>query len=536
MSSSFTTTMPAAAAATAASSSDPDPEGGCSAVTTLDIIIIGAGLSGINAARRVKTELPHRSFAVLEGRGRIGGTWDFWKYPGARTDSSMTAFGFSWYPWRRQANMAPAADLRDYMEEAAAFAGVDSEIRFRHRVKAISWSSEEQMWTLQVDVSPSSSSSFSSSEVTRKIFKTWFLVGASGYYSYDKPLPAVIPGIDNFRGDVVHPQFWDDKTADHAGKRVVIIGSGATAITLLPELAKTAAKVTMLQRSPSYVMPLPGKVPIFFWSRLLPVGWSDWLTWWFRVLFEVAFTSFLTGFPSLANRLVRAEMRHYLPRGTDMMEKHFTPRYDVLQQRLCFCPDADFFKALRRPNTEVVTDVIETVTATGISLKSGGTLEADMIITATGLYMSLLDGVSITVDGARVDGTLGQRYIWNGVMIDGVPNAGVLTGYIATTWTPGADIRMKQLIKVIRHLEKTGATSVTPALEEGQRERFPKTSAMPLTSTYAVAARERIPMSAFVGPWRSGMHWVSDAWNYVFGTITAGARYTYPDGGKRKPQ
>ncbi|KAK0631335.1 hypothetical protein B0T14DRAFT_501526 [Immersiella caudata] len=488
--------------------------------STVDIVIIGAGLSGINAAYRLQKELPHRSSTILESRSRIGGTWDFWKYPGARTDSSMVMFGFEWYPWRGETRMAEAHAIRQYIEDAAVSEGIDRKIQFGHRVTSMSWSSEEQRWTLEVGASTANGS------VTKKVIKAWFVMGASGYYSYEEALPAEIPGIENFAGEVVHPQFWDENI-DYNNKRVVVIGSGATAITLIPALAKTAAKVIMLQRSPTYVFSLARKLPVYFWSKFLPASWTDWLNWWMGMFTELFFTTTFKHFPKFARNFVREDMRKRLPKGFDV-DRHFDPRYNVLDQRLCYCPSGDFFKAFHKPNTEVVTDIIRAVTETGIQLKSGQTIEADMIITATGLYLQLLNGISVFVNGVQVDQTLGQRYVWQGAMVEGIPNAGLLIGYVATSWTPGADVRARQLIKVIKRMERTGATSMTPVADEKQRKGFPKTSCMPLSSTYVVAGRERIPMSAFVGPWRFGMNWASDIWNLMFGSITAGARYTYP--------
>jgi cation diffusion facilitator CzcD-associated flavoprotein CzcO len=487
--------------------------------STLDIVVIGAGLSGINAAYRLQKELPHRSFIILESRTRIGGTWDFWKYPGARTDSSMVQFGFDWYPWRGESRMAEAPAIRQYLEDAAVSEGIDKKIQFGHRVTSMSWSSEEQRWTLEVEAAAADGS-------IAKVIKAWFVIGASGYYSYEKPLPAEISGIENFGGKVIHPQFWDENV-DYDDKRVVVIGSGATAITLIPALAKTAAKVTMLQRSPTYVFSLARKLPVYFWSKFLPVSWCDWLSWWMGMFIELIFTTTLKTFPGFGRNFVRGEIRKRLPKDFDV-DRHFDPPYRVFDQRLCYCPSGDFFRALRQPNTEIVTDIIETVTETGIQLKSGQTIETDIIVTATGLYLQLLNGISVFVDGIQVDKTLGQRYVWQGAMVEGIPNAGLLIGYIATSWTPGADVRARQLIKVIKRMEKTGATSITPVADEEQRKTFPKNSCMPLSSTYAIAGRERIPMSAFVGPWRFGMNWASDIWNLKFGSITDGARYTYP--------
>ncbi|KAK1752665.1 hypothetical protein QBC47DRAFT_389057 [Echria macrotheca] len=488
-----------------------------------DIIVIGAGLSGINAAYRIQQSLPHKSFAILESRAQIGGTWDFWKYPGARTDSTMALFGFDWYPWTQSSNMARAGDLRQYIEDAAVSEGIDTRIRFRHRMTTASWSSAEQCWTLEVEVS------HPDSPKETKTIKTSWLICATGYYSYDKALPAEIPGLDTFAGDVIHPQWWDDSVS-HAGKRVVVIGSGATAITLVPALASSGvASVTMLQRSPSYVFALAGRMPRYPWDRFLPASWSYRLRWWMQMTMEVVFVGLLSTFPNFARRFLQSEMRKKLPEGFDVAT-HFNPRYDVFQQRLCFCPSADFFKALHRDNVSIVTDTISTVTPTGIKLTSGKVLEADIIITATGLYLELLSGIQVFVDGTRFDRTIGSRYVWNNTMLDGLPNAGQITGYVATTWTPGADVRTRQLIKVIRHMDRTGAVVATPWLDEKVRKSFPDTSAMPLTSTYAIQGRDRVPRSAFVGPWRSGVWWLSDLWNYWFGTVTQGVRYTYGKG------
>lgn len=486
----------------------------------VDVVVVGAGLSGINAGYRLQTMMPHRTFAIFEARDKIGGTWSFWKYPGARTDSAMGVFGFDWYPWRSINNMAKAEEINQYISDAAAAQGIDKKIRLGHRAVSASWSSEEQMWTLQVEVTGTDGN------ITEKTFKTWWLINASGYYRYDKALPVNIPGLDKFGGEVVHPQWWNENIT-HEGKDIVIIGSGATAVTLLPALAKTAKSVTMLQRSPTFVLALPGKVSRFFWQKCLPVSWSDKINWWLRICVEYLFVTILSSFPNFARNFIQGEMRKMLPKGFDI-EKHFNPRYNVFEQRLCFCPSGDFFKAFHRPNVNIVTDTIKTVTETGIELASGQTLDADMIVTATGLYVALLGGMEITVDGFRFDTTLNERYVWYSTMIDGLPNAGSLMGYVGTTWTPGADVRLRQMIKVMKYMEKEGATSMTPTLTDEERAKFPKTSALPLTSTYALDARKRLPLAASIGPWRTGRNWVADTWHYWFGSITKGAKYTYP--------
>ncbi|KAK3936426.1 hypothetical protein QBC46DRAFT_395163 [Diplogelasinospora grovesii] len=495
--------------------------------SSFDIIIVGAGLSGINAAYRLQQQLPHHRFTILEARDVMGGTWAYWKYPGIRSDSAMGVFGFPWHPWPYDTNMAAAEDIHRYLEDAATSQGIDKKIRFGHRCKAASWSSEEQRWTLSVDVAGADG------DVSTKEFKAWWLISAGGYYSYEKPMPAVIPGIENFKGEVVHPQFWDNSKHDYAGKKMVIIGSGATAVTLLPALAKTAKSVTMLQRSPSYVFSLPARDRIVPIARmLLPLSWATWLVWWKTMFTETLFVAFVKNFPTAARKMVMGAMKAQLPKGFDL-DKHFNPSYPVFDQRLCLCPDGDFFKALRQGNCDVVTDTIETVTERGILLKSGQELQADMIITATGLFVLVLAGIPILVDGERIDQKINQRYLWNGTLLEGVPNSGAITGYTAGTWTPGADARTQTVIKVIKHMEKTGATAGMPYLNKEERERLPKKPALKNSSTYLVNARERLPITADVGPWRNGTSWVIDMFYLLFGSAKSGMKYTVPVKAKR---
>lgn len=497
---------------------------------TLDIVIVGAGLSGINTAYRVKTELPHRTFTILESRSELGGTWAYWKYPGIRTDSAMGLFGFPWRPWPHDANMAAGPAIKAYMEECAAAEGIDKKVRFGHRVTSAHWSSDESRWTLQVEVTREGGT-------IKKVLKAWWLISASGYYRYDEPLPAAIPGIDKFAGQVVHPQFWD-QTIDHAGKRIVIIGSGATAVTLLPALAKTAQSVTILQRSPSYVFSLPRKDGLVtLLSRFIPQTWATKIHWWQRMLVETLFVNVMLAFPRFARWLLTAAARKQLPPGFDL-NRHFNPRYNPFEQRLCFCPGGDFFKALHRPNAHIVTDTISTVTPTGILLDSGTTLEADMIVTATGLYFQLFSGISITLDAdpVSINESISDRYCWNGTMLSGVPNAGLIIGYTAYTWTPGADVRARQLIKVIKRMEKLGATEARPTMAEEERRKVEREGrarpAVSLSSTYMVSAHKRMPrVVPGVEPWVNGESWTEDVWRLWFGRVERGMEFK---GGKVK--
>ncbi|KAL1837082.1 hypothetical protein VTJ49DRAFT_4310 [Mycothermus thermophilus] len=485
---------------------------------TLDIVIVGAGLSGINAAYRVKTELPQHSFAVLERRTEVGGTWAFWKYPGFRTDSAMSLFGFAWRPWTSDLNMAPGPLIKKYLEESVAAAGLHDKIRFGHRLASADWSSDEQRWTLRVDISTPDGT------VETRIIKAWWVIFTTGYYSYEKPLPTVIPGIDRFQGRVVHPQFWDESLS-YAGKRVIIIGSGATAITLLPAMAETAESVTMLQRTPSFVMTLPARDGLYdALSRFLPSSWARQLHWWIRMTLETLFVLYLRVFPASGRKLLLSEMRQQLPKGFDV-ERHFNPWYNPFEQRLCFCPAGDFFKALHRPGVRVVTDVIDTVTETGIQLKSGAVLDADIIVTATGLYFALLSTASVRVDGEAINDTIGNRYIWNGSMLEGLPNSGMITGYTAATWTPGADVRTKQLLKVIRHMDKTGIAAAAPYVDPAERARMGASPAVTLSSTYVRSALDRIPKVGDRKPWVYGSCWAVDMWRLLTSDVRQGMRF-----------
>ncbi|KAK4160089.1 hypothetical protein QBC43DRAFT_325881 [Cladorrhinum sp. PSN259] len=488
------------------------------ATRELDIVIIGAGVSGINAAYRLQNELPNHSFTILESRSKMGGTWAFWKYPGIRTDSAMALFGFPWRPWPYESTMAQAQDIANYVKKCAAEEGIDKKIQFRNRVTSASWSTQEQRWTLHIDATLEDGS------VEKRVMKASWLFACSGYYSYDKVQPAVIPGIEKFGGQVVHPQFWDD-SVDYAGKKVIIIGSGATAVTLMPAMAETAGSLTMLQRSPSFILSLPRKdKAVKNLSRWIPKRWAVVINWWRRMFTETSFVKYILTFPNAGRKLLLNRARAQLPKGFDV-EKHFNPRYDPFQQRLCFSPGGDFYKALHKPNVNIVTDIIETVTEDGILLKSGEKLEADMIITATGLYMELLSNIAVDIDGVSLNDTMNQRYVWNGCMLEGVPNAGLITGYTAATWTPGADVRTRKLIKVIKHQEKTGTVIAKPAIEASERARLPHKSFFNLTSTYAVTALDRLPLAAGVGVWRMGTSWVVDVWQLMFSSVKTGMQY-----------
>lgn len=479
------------------------------------MVIIGAGASGINAAYQIQTEMPGARFTVLEARDTIGGTWNFFKYPGLRSDSYLTGFGFRWRPWTEEKEIADGEMIQNYLEESVAWAGLDKHIQFQHMVTGAHWSSQESKWTLQVDVDGGES---------KKTVKAGFVFACSGYYDYQTPLQAQIPGIQNFKGKVVHPQFWPEDL-DYANKRVVIIGSGATTITILPVVAKTAAHVTMLQRSPSYVMPLPSAPGhIFAVRKWLPKPLADRINFWKDVLVQTLVKTFCFTFPDFARKMFIRTMAKQLKGSGIPVDPHFTPRYNPWSQRVCVCPDGDFYDALRRKNTDVVTDHIKTVTESGIITKSGKTIGADIIVTATGLRILILGGVDITIDGQHIN--LPERFAWRNFMLEGVPNLAMVIGYTNMTWTLGSDVCLRLMMRVLRHMKKIGAVAVKPVVQN--REALKAEPIISMQSTYFLVAQDRLPRKSNVDPWNERTGYIPESWLARFGTtgtITKGLEF-----------
>ena len=481
-----------------------------------DFIIIGAGASGINAAHKVQTEFPDARYVVLEARDTIGGTWNFFKYPGLRSDSYLTSFGFRWRPWSEEREIAEGARIQRYLEDSAAHAGIDKHIQFNHRVVSADWSSDQNTWTVEVDVHGGED---------KKMLKSTFVLVCSGYYDYETPLQAEIPGLSNFKGTVVHPQFWPDDL-DYSGKRVVIIGSGATAVTILPVMAKTAAKVTMLQRSPTYVVPLPS-VPghIFAVRRFLPKRLADPLNFWKDVIFQSLVRMFCLTFPNFARKIFIKTMARELKGSGIPVDPHFTPQYFPWDQRLCVCPDSDFYDALRGGNCDVITDHIDTVTESGIKTRGGETIDADIIVTATGLRLLVLGGVSCTVDGQPFE--MREKFAWRNFMLEGVPNMAMVIGYTNMSWTLGSDACLRVLMRIIHHTKKIGAVAFRPVVQN--REALKAEPIIGMKSTYFLVAHDRMPRKGHVDPWDERKGFISDSLLAKFGTIatiTKGLSFT----------
>lgn len=474
-----------------------------------DIIILGAGLSGINTAHVLREQLPDRKFTILEARSVVGGTWNLFTYPGIRCDSYMTTYGLKWYPWPYTHKFASGPEIAQYLEDAAIKDGAMDKIRFRHKVTQLEWSDENHIWTLIVDA-----------DGTQKTFAANFIFVCTGYFSQQKALDANIPGIKTFTGTVAHPQWWP-QDLDYVGKRVVIIGSGATAYTMVPAMVGKAAHMTMLQRSPSYVHSMSTKSSLEIIPRfLLPKTWAHWLCWWKDMMYETILSHILIFFPDVGRYLLTKMAQYELPSHVDTTV-HFNPQYKPLQQRLCVCPDGDFFQALHLDKCEVVTDVIENVTPDGILLKSGRKLPADIIVTATGLYFEFLNGLKPIVNGDAIDP--GSQYIWRGVMLESMPNLGYILGYAVQSWTPGADAMAKMLVRVIRDMEKKKATKVMPVLHRW--EGMPEMICLDTNSNYFLKAADKMPKVTGESPWHRRTHWIYDIWSVWFSNTDDGLVY-----------
>lgn len=470
-----------------------------------DLIIVGAGISGINCSYRLQTKLPHLKFTIFENRDHIGGTWDLFKYPGIRSDSDLHTFGFAWHPWPHAHPIAEGPLILSYMQECVSKYGLDKYINFRHKVLSADWSSKLHQWSIVVE-----------NEGKKKTCTAKFLVLGAGYYDYNQPLPVEIPGLERFKGKIIHPQFWPTEY-DHTNKKMIIIGSGATAITLLPTLAKTAAHVTMLQRSASYIVASKQE-----WAGRR--FWPSWLLkycerWWFMVIPHM-FLIMCRRFPKLMKRTVLKDTIKLLP-SRIALDPHFNPKYFPWQQRLCFAPDGDFFEALHTPKADVVTSHIKTVTEDGIELQIGKKLDADVIVTATGLKMQFGGSIPLRVDGDLVD--KGKRLIWNGSMIENIPNMFFMVGYTNASWTMGADDTAFIICRLLKNMESQNVHVAVPRLpREANMERK---SAWALTSTYVKAAEERLPKYGTKGPWRPRDHVINDYVHARYGNVTGGLHF-----------
>jgi cation diffusion facilitator CzcD-associated flavoprotein CzcO len=461
----------------------------------LDVLIVGAGLSGIGAACHLQGECPDKSFAILEARAASGGTWDLFRYPGVRSDSDMFTLGYSFKPWPEAEAIADGSSILRYIRDAAREHGVEQRIRYERRVLAASWSSEQARWTIQVEHADSGSQE----ELTCS-----FLFANTGYYRYDEGFTPELPGIERFAGPIVHPQHWPEHL-DCAGRRVVVIGSGATAVTLVPALAELGAHVTMLQRSPSYVLSLPATDPLAdALRRALPARLSYPLVRWKNIVIAALIFQLSRRAPRLMKSLLRRGVAQRLPPDYDV-DTHFKPRYDPWDQRLCFVPDGDLFAAIGSGNATVVTEEIETCTERGLRLCSGRELEADVVITATGLNLLLLGGITLTVDGEEIDTS--QSVGYKGMMLSGIPNMAFTVGYTNASWTLKADLVARYVCRLLRHMDAHGYERCRPLAPDPSLPRAPF---LDLASGYVLRSLEQLPKQGPHAPWRLHQNYVRD--------------------------
>jgi monooxygenase len=472
-----------------------------------DVIVVGAGLSGIGAAHHLSTRCPGKTFVILEGRDAMGGTWDLFRYPGVRSDSDMYTLGYAFKPWKERKAIADGPSILSYIRETAREHDIESKIRFGCRVKRASWSSERAAWTVEVERGPSK-------EVVR--FTCNFLIMCSGYYDYDQGYAPDFPGMDRYTGRVVHPQFWTEDV-DHRGKRVVVIGSGATAVTLVPELAKEAAHVVMLQRSPTYVVSLPSHDVIARWlNERVPEKVAYEVTRWKNVLVGMFFYQLARRRPASVKKRLVDLVREHLGPGHDV-DKHFTPRYNPWDQRVCVVPDGDLFEAVKAGRASVVTDHIEAFTEKGIRLESGQELEADLVVMATGLRLLFLGGVELVVDGRAVEPT--KLLSYKGVMFSQVPNLACAFGYTNASWTLKADLVSEYVCRLLNHMDAIGARRCQP------RRADPDTEELPLinfSSGYVQRSVGSFPKQGAKKPWKVNQNYLMDIAALRYGEVDDG--------------
>ncbi len=458
-----------------------------------DVLIVGAGLSGIGAAWHLRRDCPDKSYVILEGREAIGGTWDLFRYPGVRSDSDMYTLGYSFRPWTEAKAIADGPSILRYVNDTAREAGIDRHIRFRHQVKSAAWSSADARWTVEAERTDTGE---------RVRFTCNWLHMCSGYYDYAQGYDPDFPGREGFRGRIVHPQFWPEDL-EHSGKRVVVIGSGATAVTIVPEMAKDAAHVVMLQRSPTYMVSRPSEDAIANWlRRRLPAKLAYDIVRWKNVLMQLFFFQLARKRPAKMKEKLIDETRKLLPEGYDV-ETHFTPRYNPWDQRLCLVPDEDMFAAIREGRAAIVTGEIETFTENGIRLKNGEEIEADIVVTATGLKLQLLSAVEFSIDGERRN--LSQCLIYKGMMFSDVPNLSFTFGYTNASWTLKADLVAGYLCRLLNHMDRKGCQVAEPRGEDVEEVPF-----VDFSSGYIQRAKDILPKQGSRKPWRLNQNYALD--------------------------
>jgi monooxygenase len=487
----------------------------------VDVLIVGAGLSGIGAAHHLQERCPGKSYAILEAREAIGGTWDLFRYPGIRSDSDMHTLGYRFRPWTNPKSIADGPAILSYVRDAAREGGIESHIRFQHEVVAAAWSSPEARWTVEAKRVDTGETATLTCD---------FLFMNSGYYRYDEGYTPEFPGRERFGGEVVHPQHWPEDL-DYSGKRVIVIGSGATAMTLVPAMAKDAAKVTMLQRSPTYVISMPGEDAIANGLRKrLPDKAAYAITRWKNVIGQSIFYRASRRWPQAVKKLLRRGAIKMLPPGYDV-DKHFNPRYNPWDQRVCLVPDADLFKVLHDGSAEIVTDRIASFTERGIELESGAELEADVIITATGLNLLFLGGAKLSVDGEQPD--LTRAFTYKGMMLSDIPNFAYTLGYTNASWTLKADLTSEYVCRLLNHMDANGIRVCEPHVSDPSVTEEPL---LDFNSGYVLRSLDQLPKQGSKEPWKLRQNYPVDLRMLRHGEIDDGAMRFYNPAPRAQPE
>lgn len=458
----------------------------------VDVLVVGAGLSGIGAAYRLQTECPDRSYVILEARDTLGGTWDLFRYPGIRSDSDMFTLGYPFKPWKDAKAIADGASILSYIRETAEEFGIDKHIRYGAKVLSMDWSSRNRLWTITIERSGQTTSMTAA-----------FVYACAGYYNYDTGHAPEFPGQRNFRGQIVHPQFWPEDL-DYEGKKVVVIGSGATAVTLVPAIASQTTHVTMLQRTPTWISAVPSRDKKADWLRgHLPERLAHRMARAKNVAFNIGFHLYCERFPKRARTLLQSQTTRIL--GADAVKEHFTPTYRPWEQRLCAAPGADIFKAMKAGHADVVTDTIDEFMPDGVRLTSGRVLQADIIVSATGLQLSTFGGIQPQIDGQTVD--FADEFVWKGAMVSGLPNFAFCIGYTRLSWTLRADLSSRLVCKVLNWMKAKNLDAVVPVADHSMQ-------ALPLfelTSGYVQRSVGAFPKQSTNPPWKMEQNYVLDA-------------------------
>ena len=468
-----------------------------------DVIVVGAGLSGIGAAHYLQTDCPNKTYALLEMRDTIGGTWDLFRYPGIRSDSDMYTLGYAFRPWTSPKAIADGGSILKYIRDTAKEEGIEKNIRYNHKIISSKWSSKKKLWTVDVERTD-----------TKKIiqFTCNFLLMCSGYYNYEHGYTPNFKGADQFKGQIIHPQKWT-ADIDYTNKKVIVIGSGATAVTLVPELSKKAEKVIMLQRSPSYIASAPSEDKIANFSRkILPSKIAYSLSRWRKVITGLFFYNLAKKKPHWVKKAIKNGTQKALGKDYNV-KKHFTPKYNPWEERFCLVPDGDLFIALKKGKAEIVTDHIEQFTETGILLKSGETLKADIIVTATGLDMKFMADLKVTIDDKKINAK--DLYVYRGTMLSNVPNLALITGYTNASWTLKSDLTSQFVCRLINHMDKTNTREVVPELNE----HLDDIPLIDFSSGYIERAKGKLPKQGTKKPWKLNQNYAKDIVNFRYAKL-----------------